>query len=122
MTLTGWTLKTFSLRAFDISKLLTRMLPGSIPCELRLMLPDSKIEDCPRRKPGRVSYLAITAYFPRGCYFSPLTMAEGCIQDYATALEGGGAAPSFRSGQFGMVDQDFAQSVRSRSPLPWTST
>ena len=33
----------FGLRAFDISKQLTRMLPGSFPCELRLMLPDLKI-------------------------------------------------------------------------------
>ena len=33
----------FGLRAFDVSKSLTRMLPASFPCELRLMLPDSKI-------------------------------------------------------------------------------
>ena len=33
----------FCLRAFDSKKPLTRMLPGSLPCELRLMLPDSKI-------------------------------------------------------------------------------
>ena len=32
---------TFGLRAFDHGKLLTRMLPGSMPCELRLMLLDS---------------------------------------------------------------------------------
>ena len=31
------------LRAFDCKKPLTRMLPGSSPCELRLMLPDSKL-------------------------------------------------------------------------------
>ena len=31
----------FGLRAFDHKKLLTRMLPGYTPCELRLMLPDS---------------------------------------------------------------------------------
>ena len=31
------------LRAFDSTKPLTRMLSGSFPCELRLMLPDSKI-------------------------------------------------------------------------------
>ena len=31
----------FGLRAFDTKKPLT--LPGSSPCELRLMLPDSKI-------------------------------------------------------------------------------
>ena len=33
----------FGLRAFDISKPMTCMLPGSSPCELRLMLPDSDI-------------------------------------------------------------------------------
>ena len=30
----------FGLRAFDDTKPVTRMLPGSSPCELRLMLPD----------------------------------------------------------------------------------
>ena len=34
-------LDAFGLRAFDHKKPLTRMLPGSTPCELRLMLPDS---------------------------------------------------------------------------------
>ena len=33
----------FGLKAFDDSLLITRMLPGSSPCELRLLLPDSKI-------------------------------------------------------------------------------
>ena len=33
----------FGLRAFDTSKPVTCMLPGSFPCELRLMLPDSDI-------------------------------------------------------------------------------
>ena len=33
----------FGLRAFDHGKSLTRMLPGSTPCELRLMLPDSML-------------------------------------------------------------------------------
>ena len=34
----------FGLQAFDPSKPLTRMLPGSSPCELRLMLPDISTE------------------------------------------------------------------------------
>ena len=34
-------LDAFGLRAFDHRKPLTRMLPGSTPCELWLMLPDS---------------------------------------------------------------------------------
>ena len=33
----------FGLRAFDSTKLLTCMLPGSSPCELRLMLPDGDV-------------------------------------------------------------------------------
>ena len=33
----------FGLRAFDDKLPLTRMLPGSNPCELRLLLPDSKM-------------------------------------------------------------------------------
>ena len=33
----------FGLRAFDAEKPVTRMLPGSSPCELRLMLPDDKL-------------------------------------------------------------------------------
>ena len=33
----------FGLRAFDHEKPLTRILPGSNPCELQLMLLDSKL-------------------------------------------------------------------------------
>ena len=33
----------FGLRAFDNEKPVTRMLPGSSPCELRLMIPDEKL-------------------------------------------------------------------------------
>ena len=33
----------FGLRAFDATKPVTRMLPGSSPSELRLMLPDDKL-------------------------------------------------------------------------------
>ena len=33
----------FGLRAFDQEKPITRMLPGSTPCKLRLMLPDSQL-------------------------------------------------------------------------------
>ena len=33
----------FGLRAFDAEKPVTRMLPGSSPCELRLMLPNDKL-------------------------------------------------------------------------------
>ena len=33
-------LDAFGLRAFDVSKPLTRMLPGPFPNELRLLIPD----------------------------------------------------------------------------------
>ena len=33
----------FGLRAFDADKPVSRMLPGSSPCELRLMLPETKL-------------------------------------------------------------------------------
>ena len=33
----------FGLRAFDSDKPVSRMLPGSTPCQLRLMLPDAKL-------------------------------------------------------------------------------
>ena len=33
----------FGLKAFDEKIPITRMLPGSSPCELRLLLPDTKI-------------------------------------------------------------------------------
>ena len=33
----------FGLRAFDTDKPITRILPGSTPCELRLMLPDARL-------------------------------------------------------------------------------
>ena len=33
----------FGLRAFDTDSPIARMLPGSTPCELRLMLPDAKL-------------------------------------------------------------------------------
>ena len=33
----------FGLRVFDKDSPIARMLPGSTPCELRLMLPDAKL-------------------------------------------------------------------------------
>ena len=33
----------FGIRTFDAEQPVTRMLPGSSPCELRLMLPDEKL-------------------------------------------------------------------------------
>ena len=34
----------FGLKAFDEKMAITRMLPGSSPCKLRLLLPDNKLE------------------------------------------------------------------------------
>ena len=33
----------FGLKAFDVRMPVTRMLPGSSPCELRLLIPDTNI-------------------------------------------------------------------------------
>ena len=79
------TLDVFGLRAFDVAKPLTRMLPGQFPNELRLMIPDLGIalegfhdiviEDLSatpawrsrRLLPGDVTPLCVG----RGSYFRP---------------------------------------------------
>ena len=92
----------FGLRAFDSTKPLTQMLPGSSPCELRLMLPDSKIvtedfhdvivENLAASPTWRSRHIC-----PREYQFSTPMMAEGRVQDNAVAIKGGGATPSFCS-------------------------
>ena len=70
----------FGLQAFDHEKLLTRMLPGSTPCELRLMLPDSRLGTdefhdvlidnlavSPSWRPGHISPAYVTALRRRDC-------------------------------------------------------
>ena len=76
---------------FDISKPLTRMLPGLSPHDLRLMIPDLGIA------PEGFSYMAVTSYLPRVCHFAPPAVAEGCVSDPAAAFKGGGAALSILS-------------------------
>ena len=88
----------FGLRAFDSKKLLTRMLPGSSLCELRLMLPDSKlgtdgfhdvlIDNLAASPSWRLSHISpedVTAIWT--------TLAKGCVQNDAAMGEGSGAPP-----------------------------
>ena len=71
----------FDLRAFDHEKPLTRMLPGSTPCELWLMLPDSTLGSdgfhdimidnlaaTPAWRSGHVSPSDMTALPPLDCF------------------------------------------------------
>ena len=88
----------FGLRAFDSTKPLTRMLPGSFPCELRLMLPDSKIATDGFHDVIIKNLATSPTWRSRHIsHCSPPTMAEGRLQDYAEAIKGGGAIPSFCS-------------------------
>ena len=53
----------FGLKAFDENMPITRMLPGSSPCELRLLLPDTNIgkdgfHDVVVEKPNRIIDMA----------------------------------------------------------------
>ena len=50
----------FGLRAFETDSPIARMLPGSTPCELRLMLPDTKlgIDNLTASPPWRSSHIS----------------------------------------------------------------
>ena len=87
----------FGLRAFDATKPVTRMLPGSSPCELRLMLPDDKlgidgfhdilVENLSGKPP-------VVARFAGGYDFTAPAMAEGGIQHPTTpGVRCGASAP-----------------------------
>ena len=88
----------FGLRAFDSKKQLTRMLPRSSPCELRLMLPDSKLgtngfhdvmvdnlSTSPSWRTSHISPADVTALRRR--------WPEGRVQNDAEMGEGGGVPP-----------------------------
>ena len=87
----------FGLRAFDADLPVTRMLPGSSPCELRLMLPDFKlsidgfhdviIENLAATPTWRSSHCA------GGHYLIVPALAEGCIQHPTTPGVGCRASP-----------------------------
>ena len=62
----------FGLRAFNADRPVTRMLPGSSPCELRLMLPDAKL-GIDGFHDVIIENLAATP-----------ALAEGCIQHHTT--------------------------------------
>ena len=95
----------FGLRAFDDKLPLARMLPGSNPCELRLLLPDSKIcmdgfhdvviENLSASFTWRSSHVMpadVTALRQRG------PKAEGRFQDNAEATEGSGILRDLQRG------------------------
>ena len=81
----------FGLRAFDADRPVTRMLPGSSPCELRLMLPDAKL--------GIDGFHDVIienlAAMPcaGGHYLIAPTLAEGYIQHPTTLGVGCRASP-----------------------------
>ena len=99
----------FGLWAFDSSQPLTRMLPGSSPYELRLMLPDGGM------LAQRVFMMLLSKTWQRllpvtghgisrrGRDFATSTMAAVCFLDHATMCERGGAAPSVGSPSSGVA-------------------
>ena len=89
----------FGLPAFDTSQPLTRMLPGSSPCELRLMLPDGDVGP-EGFHDVIVENLAASPTW-RSQHITPgrrhITLAEGCFQDHAPTCERGRTALSVGS-------------------------
>ena len=93
----------FGLRAFDSDKPVSRMLPGSTPCELRLMLPDAKlgidgfhdviIENLTASPTWRSSHVSLADIAP--------AMAEGRAQHLAPSGIGCGATPLRRPEESG---------------------
>ena len=71
----------FGLRAFDEEMPKTRMLPGSGPCDLRLLLPDVGL--------GKMG-LEIEARHSGGCDRPPPTLAEGGVSCHARTQCGTG--------------------------------
>ena len=119
----------FGLGAFAISKPLTQMLPGSSPCELWLMLPDSKIaidgfhdiivENLAASptwrsrhiSPGMSLLSAVNGRRPSS------RLWDGAQRRWSDSVV---SLVVNRSGHFRSVNWDSAQFVRSRSPLLWT--
>ena len=92
----------FGLQAFDSKLPLTRMLPGSNPCELRLLLPDSKIgmdgfHDVVIENLSVSPALAFEPCVAIRYHVPASTMAEDHVQDDAEACEGSRAPPPIRS-------------------------
>ena len=86
----------FGLRAFDVAKPLTRMLPGQFANELRLMIPDLGIAPEGFHK-IMIEDLAATPTWRSQCLlpgdFSPQTVAESLVPNDEETLNGYGAAP-----------------------------
>ena len=76
----------FGLRAFDADQPVTRMLPGSSQCELRLMLPDAMLGI-----DGFHDVIIDTLAAMPTCLIAP-ALAEGCVQHPTTPGVGCGAS------------------------------
>ena len=76
----------FGLRAFDKAKPVTRMLPGSSPCELRLMVPDDKLGKDGFHVWDTVMSVVIRLS-GRGNYVAP-TVAESSFRNLSTPGSG----------------------------------
>ena len=121
----------FGLRAFDPSKPLTRMLPGSSACELRLMLPDldigpegfhdvlvENLAASPTWWSRHISPGMLLRYADDGrrLYLGP---CDGVQRKWSGSV---GLLVIAQRGPFGIVIRYFARSVRNRPPLPWAYT
>ena len=85
----------FGLRTFDEDSPIARMLPGSIPCELRLMLPDAKlgIDGFHNIIIENLTDSPVVSYFAGGHYSITPALAEGCVQSFESSGAGRGAPP-----------------------------
>ena len=119
----------FGLRAFDVSRPLTCMLPGSSPNELRLMIPDWGI--APEGFHDVVIENLAASPTWRSRHISPgmsLRSADGgrrlCFRPCGGVQRMWSGSVGFLvvvwSGSFGTISQDFALCVRRKLPLPWT--
>ena len=88
----------FGLRAVNEDSPITRMLPGSTPCELRLILPDAKlgIDDF-----HDIIIENLTASLTwRSSHISP-ALAKRCFQNFESSGAGRRAPPSKSTEQIG---------------------
>ena len=122
----------FGLRAFDHEKPLTRMLPGSTPCELRLMLPDSTmgsngfhdvvIENLAATPAWRSSHVspsdmtALRRRWPRAVF---RTMNRHGPDIWSACV---GVLDIGPTGRFATMPQVFVLSVRTGSNRRWMGT
>ena len=82
----------FGLRAFDEKRPVTRMLPGSSPCDLRLLIPDSGIgqDGFHDVVMERDIDMAVEIRLARGCDRTTPPLATGGVSSYEGAQCGDG--------------------------------